>query len=98
MKPDMLFVQILFVAAQLMEPGKAFPLCIQNHIHKARFQLLIHHISKADFEHQESDSWGDSWRLAKFVWQMTLIVDKDSHSAACDRKPPWSTAEQTGRE
>lgn len=74
--------------------GKVFPLCIQNQMRKARFQQLIYHISKADFEHQESDSW----RLAKFVWQMTLILDKDSHSAACDRKPPWTTVQQKGRE
>lgn len=74
--------------------GKVFPPCIQKQMREARFQQLIYHISKADFEHQESDSW----RLAKFVWQMTLILDKDSHSAACDRKPPWTTVEQKARE
>lgn len=74
--------------------GKVFPLCIQNQMREARFQQLIYHISKANFEHQESDSW---W-LARFVWQMTLILDKDSHTAVCDRKPPWTTVELKGRE
>lgn len=55
MKPVLLFVQSLFVAAQLREPGGRLSLCAYR-IRSALFQPLIYHISKVDFEHQESDS------------------------------------------